>query len=209
MARKTGSHSDITGPKVREAAQRLIARHGFAAVSMRQIAGEVGVQAGALYLYTPDKQTLLFDLMRVHMEELLEAVARVDLTGSPSAALDRFTRFHIAFHLDRAEAVFISYMELRNLTSENFAHVEAQRKAYETLLETILQRGKDAGVFAIPDTRIATMALIAMLTGLTTWYREGGRLDRAELEQVYVTMVHQMVRTPGNLAETPKVATLS
>ena len=64
MARKTGSHSDITGPKVRRAAQRLFARHGYAAVSMRRIAAEVGVQAGALYLYTPDKQTLLFDLMR-------------------------------------------------------------------------------------------------------------------------------------------------
>ena len=34
-------------------------RHGYAAVSMRQIAAEVGVQAGALYAYTPDKQALL------------------------------------------------------------------------------------------------------------------------------------------------------
>ncbi|MFT5345991.1 MAG: AcrR family transcriptional regulator, partial [Dinoroseobacter sp.] len=42
MARKLGSHSDITGPRVTAAATRLIARHGFAAVSMRQIAGEVG-----------------------------------------------------------------------------------------------------------------------------------------------------------------------
>ena len=59
MARKQGSHSDITGPKVRDAALRLIAQHGYAAVSMRQIAAEVGIQAGALYNYTPDKQTLL------------------------------------------------------------------------------------------------------------------------------------------------------
>jgi AcrR family transcriptional regulator len=67
MARKQGSHGEITGPKVRAAALRLFARHGFAAVSMRQIAGEVGVQAGALYLYTADKQTLLFELMRDHL----------------------------------------------------------------------------------------------------------------------------------------------
>ena len=70
MARKQGSHSDITGPKVRDAALRLIARHGYAAVSMRQIAAEVGIQAGALYNYTPDKQTLLFDLMQGHMSVL-------------------------------------------------------------------------------------------------------------------------------------------
>jgi AcrR family transcriptional regulator len=75
MARKQGSHGDITGPKVRAAALRLFARHGFAAVSMRQIAGEVGVQAGALYLYTADKQALLFELMRDHLTELLERLA--------------------------------------------------------------------------------------------------------------------------------------
>ena len=38
MARKTGSHSDITGPKIRAAALRLFAREGYAAVSMRRAA---------------------------------------------------------------------------------------------------------------------------------------------------------------------------
>ncbi|MGB0799109.1 MAG: TetR family transcriptional regulator, partial [Planktomarina sp.] len=42
MARKTGSHSQITGPRIREVALELFARHGFAAVSMRQIAANVG-----------------------------------------------------------------------------------------------------------------------------------------------------------------------
>lgn len=205
MARKTGSHSDITGPRVRAAAQRLIARHGYAAVSMRQIAREVGVQAGALYLYTSDKQSLLFDLMRSHMEELLEAVSQVDLEGPPCEALDRFARFHISFHLDRAEAVFISYMELRNLTEENFAYIADQRRSYEALLEGILNRGQEIGDIAVPDTRIATMALIAMLTGLTTWYRDGGRLDRAEVERIYLALVHQTVSEHG-MPQNPRLA---
>ena len=29
--------------------------------------------------------------------------------------LERFVRFHIRYHLKRADEVFISYMELRNL----------------------------------------------------------------------------------------------
>ncbi|WP_425091078.1 TetR/AcrR family transcriptional regulator [Tropicimonas sp. S265A] len=193
MARKTGSHSDITGPRVRAAARSLIARHGFAAVSMRQIAREVGVQAGALYLYTPDKQTLLFDLMKAHMDELLEAVTRVDLTGAPERALEAFARFHIEFHLDRAEAVFVSYMELRNLTPENFAVIEGLRRQYETLLETILRRGQASGDFEVPDTKLATMGLIAMLTGLTTWFREDGRLDREDIQNIYWDMVRKAV----------------
>jgi AcrR family transcriptional regulator len=209
MARKTGSHSEITGPKVRAAAQRLIARHGYAAVSMRQIAREVGVQAGALYLYTSDKQSLLFDLMCAHMEDLLDAVAKTDLDGPPAEALDRFARFHITFHLDRAEAVFISYMELRNLTDENFTRIAELRSQYEALLERILKRGQDSGAFAIPDTKLATMALIAMLTGLTTWFRDGGRLDRTEIERIYLAMVHQTVTDGARSVQTGAMRAVS
>lgn len=195
MARKTGSHSQITGPKVREAASRLFARHGFAAVSMRQIAAEVGVQAGALYLYTPDKQTLLFDLMREHMDELLSAWQAHDKGDAPLSQLEAFVRFHIGFHLDRPDAVFIAYMELRNLTDENFVMIEALRKRYEDTLEEILHQGQQSGAFRVPDTKLAMMALIAMLTGVNTWYREDGRLSRDMVEEIYWDMTRQAVES--------------
>ncbi|UWP97380.1 TetR/AcrR family transcriptional regulator [Aliiroseovarius crassostreae] len=193
MARKTGSHSDITGPRVREAALRLFARHGYAAVSMRQIAREVGVQAGALYLYTKDKQSLLFDLMRAHMDELLAAWEEVPKGTTPLEQLEVFSRFHIHFHLERPDAVFIAYMELRNLSEENFATLEALRRQYERALERILDAGREAGVINVPDTRLATMAVIAMLTGVNTWYREGGRLSQEAVADIYWDMVRGAV----------------
>jgi len=193
MARKTGSHSQITGPKVRQAASKLFARHGFAAVSMRQIAAEVGVQAGALYLYTPDKQSLLFDLMQGHMQDLLAAWEVQEKGRGPLEQLEAFVRFHIGFHLDRPDAVFIAYMELRNLSEENFAVIEGLRKRYEDVLESILREGQQAGVFAVPDTKLAMMALIAMLTGVNTWYREGGRLSRDKVEEIYWDMARKAV----------------
>ena len=194
MARKTGSHSDITGPLIRQAAQRLFARHGFAAVSMRQIAAEVGVQAGALYLYTKDKQSLLYDLMQAHMDELLGAW-QVEPKGDDALSqLEAFARFHIRFHLERPDAVFIAYMELRNLSDENFAAIEALRRTYEGELEAILRAGHAEGVITAPDVRLTTMALIAMLTGVNTWYREGGRLSRDAVADIYWDMVRGAVR---------------
>ncbi len=188
MARKTGSHADITGPRIREAALALFARHGYAAVSMRRIAAEVGVQAGALYLYTPDKQTLLFELLRSHMDELLTALEAEPRAPDPVAALRRFARFHIRFHLARPQAVFIAYMELRNLEPENFARIETLRRRYEDALEAIVAAGRRSGEFDVPDTKLATLALIAMLTGVTGWYREGGRLSREAVAAIYADM---------------------
>lgn len=193
MARTQGSHSDVTGPRVRDAALALFAQHGFAAVSMRQIAGAVGVQAGALYNYTPDKQTLLYDLMRGHMEDLLAAWDAVAPAGDAMAALEAFTRFHIRFNTSRAEAVFVSYMELRSLEPANFAVIEGLRRDYEMRLETILRRGAAAGVMVVAEPRLASMALIAMLTGVNTWFRAGGRLTLEEVEAVYWDMVRRSV----------------
>jgi len=193
MARKQGSHSDITGPRVRDAALRLIAQHGYAAVSMRQIAAEVGIQAGALYNYTPDKQGLLFDLMQGHMADLLAALKAAGVQGDAMARLEAFTRFHIRFHLPRPDQVFVSYMELRNLSVENFTSVEALRRQYEDALEDILRAGEAEGVFAVPDTRVTTMALIAMLTGISNWYRAGGRLETDKIEAIYWDMVRRAV----------------
>ncbi len=171
----------------------LFARHGYAAVSMRQIAKEVGVQAGALYNYTPDKQSLLFRLMRDHMQELQQAYDALGETGDAQEALRRFVGFHIRFHLERPDEVFIAYMELRNLTPDNFTEIEALRRAYEDSLERILSEGQKAGRFAISDTKIATLAVIAMLNGVMTWYRSGGRLSLDEVEQIYWDMVRRAV----------------
>ncbi|KIC16186.1 TetR/AcrR family transcriptional regulator [Leisingera sp. ANG-DT] len=195
MARTQGSHSDITGPRIREAALRLFAQHGYAAVSMRQIAKEVGVQAGALYNYTPDKQSLLFNLMAGHMADLQAAWDAVPQAGSALERLRAFTGFHIRFHLERPDAVFIAYMELRNLTEENFTVIESLRRDYENGVEGILKQGVEQGVFAIPDTKIATLAVIAMLNGVNTWYRSEGRLSLDEVERVYWGMVQKAVST--------------
>ena len=191
MARTAGSHSDITGPRIKEAAVTLFAQHGYAAVSMRQIAKEVGVQAGALYNYTPDKQTLLFDAMRAHMEELLAACPTG--TADPSADLEGFVRFHIAFHRERPDEVFIAYMELRNLNEVNFAQIENLRRAYEERLEQILKAGVQGGEFSVQDTRIMTRALIAMLNGVNTWFRTGGSLTLDDVVAVYWDMVRKSV----------------
>lgn len=197
MARKTGSHAETTGPRVRAAALRLFARDGFSAVSMRQIAREVGVQVGALYGYTPDKQSLLSDLMQAHMDEVLagwaSAVDALPRAAGSVARLARFVQFHIDFHIDRPDAVFVAYMELRSLSPENFARIEAQRRAYEDALEAILRDGVAAGLFEVPDTKLGTLALIAMLTGVNTWYREGGRLSRGDVAAYYWAMVRRAV----------------
>lgn len=172
---------------------RLIAQHGHAAVSMRKIAEEVGLQVGALYNYTADKQSLLFDLMETHMVELLQSLRALDPLEDPQDRLDQFVRFHITFHLPRRDEVFVSYMELRNLSEQNFKRIQRLRGEYEDALEAILVAGEAEGAFAFRDRHITTLAIIAQLTGITNWYREDGRLSIDEVAEIYCDLIRGSV----------------
>jgi len=194
MARRAGSDGIRTEAAIREAALRLIARHGYEAMSMRRLAEEIGLGAAALYRYFPNKQALLFDLLREHMAELLDAwdKARLDRPAPALARLECFTRFHIRHHLPRSEGVFLSYMELRSLTPENFAAVEAMRRRYEQDLIDILDDGQADGTLDCVRPRLAARAVIACLTGITTWYRPHGALSPREIEDSYWDMIARM-----------------
>ena len=41
----------------------------------------------------------------------------------------------------------------------------------------------------LADPHVAAMAILAMITGVNTWYRSGGRLSQAKIEDIYVSMV--------------------
>ena len=193
MPRTIGSYSQNTRTLVRQSAERLFAQHGYAAVSMRQLASDVGVQVGTIYNYTKDKQALLFAIMSEHMTELLQAWSREGQSTDPIDQLGQFLNFHLDYHLARRDAVFIAYMELRNLDAANFAEIETLRRQYEDALEQILNAGKNAKAFDIADTRITTLAIIGMLTEVVTWYRPDGRLKLDEVKSHYREMVLRMV----------------
>ena len=41
-------------------------------------------------------------------------------------------------------------------------------------------------------SRVTARAIIALLTGITTWYRDSGALDADEIEEIYWNIVARM-----------------
>ena len=194
MARTAGSDGERTEATIREVAVNLIARFGYEAMSMRQLAAEVGVQAAALYRYFPTKEELLFTLMREHMEGLTNAwEAARPVSADPAQRLSAYVENHITFHIERRHATHVSNMELRSLSPERLTQILRMRTAYEKELRIILRDGAEAGVFNIEDTGLTAMALIQMMTGVIVWFRPGERLSIAEVTTTYLSMTMRLV----------------
>ena len=193
MARTLGSYAKLTKPKISEIALHLFAEQGYAAVSMRQIASKVGLQVGALYNYFPDKQTILSELLINHMENLLQTWHRQTLPEKSDKLLEFFVDFHIEYHLNRPEEVFIAYMELRNLNPDNFKKIEKLRNKYELILNKILSDGVNKNLFTCEETKISSLAIIGMLKEVNTWYKKDGRISVPEIKNIYQQIVLKAV----------------
>lgn len=204
MARIAGSIGRETAERIRAAALSLFARHGYAAVSMREIAGDVGIGAAAIYNHFATKQDLLADLMSRHFSCLMAGWAGSDgaaKTASPRAALIAFTRFHLEYQRVNADEVSVAYMELRSLEQPNFHRFDQLRRSYEDQLTGIIERGVENGEFQTADAKVATLAILAMLTGMNGWFRQTTRLSSAETEAIYIDMVARAV----GMAEIPQM----
>lgn len=194
MARTTGSDGIRTEEAIRQAAVELIAARGFEAMTMRELAEKVGVQPGSIYRYFPGKGRLLVELLVEHLEFLLARwQAEQPIDADPRARLRAFVDFHIRSHTLRRREAFVANMELRSLAPADYRRVVALRRRYEDILTAILQAGVDAGCFRLPDARVATFAVLAMLTGVGSWFRESGRLGKRELIDVHTQLVMQCV----------------
>src|SRR3954454_19563769 len=155
MARITGSNGERTAGAIRRAAIRLIHRHGFAAMNLRELADSVGIQPGSLYNHIATKQGLLFDLMQAHMPSLRAdcEAALAAAAPDPPAQLSAFLAQHVLYHLERKQEVYIANFELRALDADNAARILAMRHAYEDRLIGLIEAGVAVGELAVPEPR--------------------------------------------------------
>jgi AcrR family transcriptional regulator len=190
MSRTVGSYGPKTLDAIRAAGLRLIFEHGYAAMSLRHLASEVGIQVGSLYNHISTKQALLFDLIKTHMDALLEQLHNaLDGIESPVERLKAFIAFHLTYHTARKKEVFISYSELRSLEPKNYSKIVTLRGAYERELIKILDRGVVEGEFVLADTSVAAFGILAMLTGVCTWFKPSGRLSADQIIEIYTDIV--------------------
>ncbi|HEX7444202.1 MAG TPA: TetR family transcriptional regulator, partial [Acidimicrobiales bacterium] len=84
----------LTRAAVIEAARSLIATDGLEAVSLRRLAGILGVTAPALYAHVTDKQDLLRGVAELEFAQLIDAFRGLEATD-PIARLRAQSRIYI------------------------------------------------------------------------------------------------------------------
>jgi TetR/AcrR family transcriptional regulator, cholesterol catabolism regulator len=175
-----------TERRILDVATVLFYEHGYHATTMREVAAGVGIKAGSLYNHYASKEELLFQIADGVMQELLaagrEAVAAAQ---EPRDQLRALVRAHVVYHAEQRFRAKVADDQLNALGPERRAQVVAVRDAYERLWRDVLDAGRAACGWVVPDTPVVTFAITTMCTAVDVWYRESGRLTPSDVADVY------------------------
>ncbi|HLY56024.1 MAG TPA: TetR/AcrR family transcriptional regulator [Stellaceae bacterium] len=185
----------------------LFARRGYTGASISMIARGCGMSKALLYHYYNDKESLLFDIISSHLDELIEGVER----AAQAAKLPR-ERFHAV-----AAALLEAYREaddehqvqlsaLKLLPAERQEVLRAMERRLVAVFSSALGEalpaiGRDHGLL-MP----VTMSVFGMLNWHYLWFREGGRVSRADYARLVTEMVLAGAEAAAKAIEAPGAA---
>ena len=165
----------------------LFAAHGYSATSIAMIAQGCGVSKALLYHYYPDKEAVLFDLLRAHLEALV-GVVEAAAQGFGEAKLRALSGALLEAYRDADSAHQVQISSLKLLTPDR---QEALRKLERRLVELFAQAIGEAlpDLAASPLLKPVTMSLFGMLNWHYLWHREGRGLSRADYAALATTLL--------------------
>jgi len=159
-------------------AAKLFRAHGYATVSMRDIAAACGIKAGSLYYHFPSKEQIVTEVLDTGVGTVFDEARRSVEALPPGASLARHLRAAIGAHLH-------ALLELDDYTGANiriFGHVPervrtaalANRRVYEDWWRDLLARGEAEGAFAPgTDLRLVRLFLLGAMNWSLEWHRPG------------------------------------
>jgi AcrR family transcriptional regulator len=145
---------------------------GYAATSVRDIAGLVGIKSASLYKSFPSKQAMLDALSELGHDEFgRRQIAEVmDVGDDPRAQLAAVMRALVTTSCDFPRLTRIVNREVPNLSPAAFERDQAARLQSSRILRDVLDRGRRTGTFTNPDDDAITVVFWSLGLGLAGWY---------------------------------------
>ncbi|MCX7070760.1 MAG: TetR/AcrR family transcriptional regulator [Gammaproteobacteria bacterium] len=171
------------------AARRLFLRDGVDAVSMRNLAAEIGCSPMALYRYFPRKQDILSAIWDVFLDELFARLAEVD-EASPGLRLERLALAYLDYWLAHPQHFQIVFLQrdLEPGATRQYLETSGVTARY-ALFSATAAEAIQAGALPGPDAEPIAQGLVCLLHGLAlnlTTLPDYGWCDAATLARLAV-----------------------
>lgn len=204
MARPRSADYDGKRSAILRHSAAMFAQNGYDRTSMAEVAAACGVSKALLYHYYVSKETLLFDILRAHLQDLIDGVTAVDATLAPRARLRALVGALLESYRDADDEHKIQINELRKLPL-------ARKKELISLERALVSIFADAVAAAVPTIanrsvllKPVTMSLFGMLNWHYMWFREKGPVSREDYADMVTTLLIEGAQALGDVRSAKK-----
>ncbi|MBW5448275.1 TetR family transcriptional regulator [Cohnella sp. CFH 77786] len=165
-----------------DAAEKVIAEHGFHGSQVSRIAKEAGVADGTIYLYFKNKEDILISLFQDRLGDLVGMFNSSILeTNTADEALRKICEIHFTQLERNVDLAYVTQIELRQSSLDLRKAIGHAVKPYIELIEHILQKGIAEGTFRPGlDTKLTRLLIFgAMDEVVTSWLIAGRKYSLA------------------------------
>ena len=189
MARPRSADHDIKRRAILDCSAKLFAQHGYDRTSMAEVASACGVSKALLYHYHASKETLLFDILSVHLQELLDAAQAVDKSLPPRERLRALVGALLDAYRDADQQHKIQINEMSKLPQERQKALIGMERDLVAIFAAAIAQVLPAIGRSKTLLKPVTMSLFGMLNWHYMWFREGGTMNREDYADLATTVL--------------------
>jgi TetR/AcrR family transcriptional regulator len=185
----------------------LFSEYGYDRASMNKIAAACGVSKANLYHYYKDKDALLFDVIRFHLDHLLKVVRDADQPElAPQARLSELAATLLEAYRDADAQHHVQINSLRFLSAERQTELKNMERELVRIFSDAVA-GVAPQLRGSPLLKAVTMSLFGMLNWHYLWFKEGGAVTRTDYAELAARLIAEGTRdlaaAPEQVAKRP------
>jgi AcrR family transcriptional regulator len=173
-----------TKQNIRYTAEKLFRERGYAAIGMRELAKEVGIEAPSIYNHYKGKDDILREICFEIADKFFAAFEEAEKTDEkPSKKIKAVIKAHINVIAENIEASEVFFQEWMFLEEPNLSKFKKLRHEYEQLFRDVIEKGIKRGDFKKANSKLVVFTIFSALNATYDLYKSTERLTQEEIAE--------------------------
>lgn len=189
MARARADNYDDKRRAILDRSAELFSEYGYDRASISKISAACGVSKANLYHYYKDKDELLFDVIRVHLKDLLQVVEAADRPDlAPDARLRELVVALLEAYRDADAQHSVQISSMRFLSDERQSLLKNMERELVRIFSSAVS-GVAPQLAGTTMLKPVTMSLFGMVNWHYLWFRSQGPFTRADYADLVTRLI--------------------
>ena len=170
--------------QITQIAQNKFREKGYRAVSMRELADHVGIEAASFYNHFDSKESILKEICFRMADEFFKGIeAAVQKEKLPDKQLTRAIKSHIHVITSNTDASAVFFHDWRHMSEPFLSQFKELRKKYEAIFRKIIQEGMNKNIFDQLDETFTVLTIFSSLNWVYEWYDPKGKFTPDQIAE--------------------------